>query len=146
MPVKELREHIRLMLTPDTTLDRDLVERMGGAGWSRAALAGAFAVAVDRRFPSPPSRQEVAELVERVRTNYVRSEALPPMLGEALVRSGFGEESLLDGMSDQELTQGQALMTYGIVLGDLGLRGGAYEEYLTEAAKTAQEFLDQTSS
>jgi hypothetical protein len=86
MPVKELREHIKLMLTPDTKLDRDLIERMVGARWSRAALAGAFAVAVDRRFPSPPSRLEVSELVERIRTNYVQAEALPPMLGEALVR------------------------------------------------------------
>jgi hypothetical protein len=143
MSVTELREHIRLLLTPNTTLDRDLVERMGGVIWSRAALSSAFLTAVDRRFPSPPSREDVTALVANVGENYITRGALPPMLGEALIRASFGEESLLEGMSDEDITRGQSLLTYGIVLGDLGLRGEAFEEFLTEAAKAAQEYLDE---
>lgn len=140
MPVPELREHIRQVLSPSGELDRDLVERMGGETWTRAALAGAFITAVGRRFPSPPTHEEVAGLVARIREKYVTADALPPMLGESLVRSGFGEPSLLKGMSASERTRGQTLMTYGIV-NDLGLHGDALEEFLTEAAETAEEYL-----
>lgn len=143
MPVTELREHIRLLLTPNTTLDRELVERMGGVTWSRAALSSAFLTAVDRRFPSPPSREDITALVSRVCENFITPGALPPMLGEALIRASFGEEALLEGMSDEDITRGQSMLTYGIALGDLGLRGEAYEEFLTEAAKAAQEYLDE---
>jgi hypothetical protein len=146
MSVTELRDHIRLMLTPNAKFDVAAIDRMGGAKWSRAALASTFLLAVDRRFPSPPSREEIAALVARVCEKYITDDALPPMLGEALVRASFGEESLLDGISDTDLTRGQTMMTYGIVLGDLGLRGEAYEEFLTEAANAAQEYLNETQA
>lgn len=140
MSVPELREHIRQVVSPSGELDRALVERMGGDQWARAALAGAFVTAVGRRFHSPPTRQEVADLVARIREKYVNADALPPMLGESLVRSGFGETDLLKGMSASELTRGQTLMTYGIV-NDLGLHGDGLEDFLTEAAETAEEYL-----
>lgn len=140
MPVPELREHIRQILSPSGEVDRTLAKRMGGETWTRAALAGAFVTAVGRRFPAPPTREEVADLVARIREKYVNADALPPMLGESLVRSGFGEAALLKGMTASELTRGQTLMTYGIV-NDLGLHGDALEEFLTEAAETAQEYV-----
>jgi hypothetical protein len=140
----ELREYIRLTLTAGAHVDRSTVEQIGVPA-SKAAVTGAFLVAVERRFPEDPSRADVAALVSRVRERYVDPERLPPMLGEALVRAAFGEEDLVSGMSDEELTRGQLLLTYGIVH-DLGLKSERYEEFLTEAESAAQEILTEEAS
>lgn len=140
----ELREYIRLILTAGAKVDRSTVEHIGVAA-SKAAVTGAFLVAAERRFPEDPSRPDVAALVSRVREHYVDPDRLPPMLGEALVRAAFGEEALVDGMSDEELTRGQLLLTYGIVH-DLGLKGERYEEFLTEAESAAQDILTEEAS
>jgi hypothetical protein len=138
----ELREYIRLVLTPDAKVDASTVESVGGAMASRAAVAGAFVTAVERRFEATPSREDIAAVVSRVREHYVDGDRLPPMLGEALVRVAFGDESFLTGISDEELTRGQLMLTYGIVH-DLGLKGQGYEDFLTEATRTAQEILTE---
>lgn len=138
----ELREYIRLVLTPDAKVDASTVESVGGAMASRAAVAGAFVTAVERRFEETPSHEDIAAVVSRVRERYVDGERLPSMLGVALVRVAFGDESFLAGISDDELTRGQLLMTYGIVH-DLGLNGQGYEDFLTEATRTAQELLTE---
>lgn len=100
------------------------------------ALAGAFVTAVGRRFPSPPTREEVTDPCCTDPREVCDRRRATPMLGESLVRSGFGGTGLLTS----ELTRGQTLMTYGIV-NDLGLHGDALEEFLTEAA---EEYLGRT--
>jgi hypothetical protein len=137
--VTELREYIRLILTPNAKITPTTIENIGAIE-AQAALTSAFMVALERRFPSPPPRKDIAALVAKIRADYVDSELLPPMLGEALARAAFGEESLLSEISDKDLAMGQSMMTYGLVH-DLGLRDEAYEEFLTEAAEAAHDLL-----
>jgi hypothetical protein len=137
----EIREYVKHMLTPGAETDAALIEDVGVRA-SRAAVTGAFIVAVESRFETAPSREEIAALVSRIRDQYIEPDGLPPMLGEALVRAAFGEEHLAKELSSEEWTRGQLLMTFGIVH-DLGLEGEAYEEFLTEAAKAAEEILEQ---
>jgi hypothetical protein len=140
----ELRDYIRLILTAGSTVDHRTVEEIGVMS-SRAAVTGAFVTAVERRFEDTPSHADIADVVARIREHHVEREALPPMLGEALVRIAFGEESLVEGISDDELLRGQLLMTYGMVH-DLGLDGGSFEGFLTEATERAEELLAEESS
>jgi hypothetical protein len=137
----EIREYIRYFLTPGTEIDSAVIESVGVRA-SGVALTGAFAVAVESRFQESPSREEIAALVARIRERYIDPDGLPPMLGEALLRAAFGEEHLVKELSNEEWTRGQLLMTFGIVH-DLGLEGEAYEEFLTEATKAAEEILEQ---
>lgn len=141
----EIREYISYILTPEAEVDSSVIERVGGVGNSRAAVSGAFAVAVERRFEKPPSREDVAALVARVRGQYVRAEGLPPMLGEAVVRAAYGEEHLVDELSGEEYTRGQLLMTYGIVH-DLGLKDEQFDAFLDEATEVANEIIEQAKN
>lgn len=136
----EIREYIRHVLTPGADVDATLIERVGIRN-SRAAVTGAFAVAVEARFDIPPSREDIAALVSRIRERYVEADGLPPMLGEALVRAAFGEEHLAEELSSEEYTRGQLLMTYGIVH-DLSLEGEAFESFLDDAAQAAEDILE----
>lgn len=140
----ELREYIRLLLTAGARLDKSMVDEIGILP-AQAAVTGAFVAAVERRFADTPSRADIVALVSRVREKYVDENRLPPMLGEALIRIAFGEESLAEGMSDEEVTSGQLMMTYGIVH-DLGLRGQSFEEFLDEAVEAAQEIVANETS
>ena len=140
----ELREYIRLLLTPDAQLDKSMVDDIGLLP-AQAAVTGAFVAAVERRFPNDPSHADIAALVSRIRESYVEEDRLPPMLGEALVRIALGEDSLAEGMSYEEVARGQQLMTYGMVH-DLGLRGASFEEFLTEAVQAAEEIVANETS
>jgi hypothetical protein len=140
----DLREYIRLILTAGAKIDRATVEEIGVLS-AQAAVTGAFVVAAERRFEETPSRADIAALVSRIRENHVDRDRLPPMLGEALLRIAFGEESLAEGMSDEEMTTGQLMLAYGMVH-DLGLRDQDFEDFLTEAAQAAQEIVAEESS
>jgi hypothetical protein len=139
----ELREYIRLILTAGAKIDRATVDEIGVLP-AQAAVTGAFVVAAERQFEDTPSRADIAALVSRIRDNYIDRDRLPPMLGEALLRIAFGEESLAEGISDEEMTTGQLMLAYGMVH-DLGLRGQGFEEFITDAAQAAQEIVTEES-
>jgi hypothetical protein len=142
---EDLREYVKRALSPDLGMNRDTVDKIGVTA-AHAALSGAFLAAVERRFDSQPDMAEVTALVERIRERYIKADSLPPMLAEALVRAAArGEDSLLEGMAEEDLTQGQIMLTYGIV-NDLGLTGVAYEQFLTQAAEFAQEIMDDQAA
>lgn len=139
----ELREFIRHMLTARASIDAALIEQVGVRN-SRAAVTGAFTIALESRFEQPPSRDEVAALVTRVRDRYVDAEGLPPMLGEAIIRAAFGEEHLVEDLSSEEWTRAQLLMTYGMIH-DVGLKDEEFESFLDEATEVANEIIQQAS-
>jgi hypothetical protein len=134
----ELREYIRSILSSTLKVDQELVDRIGPSA-AHAALTGAFLTAVDRRFDDSPTREEVVAFVAKAREHYVEADSLPPMLGEAMLRAAArGEESLVQGMSAEDLTRSQLMLTYALVH-DVGLSGAEYEQFLTDAADYAQE-------
>lgn len=133
------------MLSSNVNLKQETIDAMGPVAL-RAALAGAFLTAVERRFVNEPTRDEIIGFVALVRERYVKPESLPPMLGEALLRAAArDEESLVEGISDDDMTRGQLLLTYGLIH-DLGLSGAAYEDFLTEATTYAQEIIDDRAA
>lgn len=94
----------------------------------------AFTLALEKRFDDDATDEEVRTFVARVRGNWIKPEALNPVLAERILLDGLGEEDLVEDVPILELTHAQDLLSYAMV-NDLGITGDALEQFVDEAAK-----------
>ncbi|MCD5312395.1 hypothetical protein [Kineosporia babensis] len=122
---KLLRRIVGLGPSSSIELDAPLVQR---------TTATAFALAVDLRFGTHATHDQVQRFVTQIRGPRVAPEALNPVLAEQVLEAMYREHSLLGSTSPTEVLSAQNLMTYALVH-ETNLFGGLPEQFVREAAE-----------
>lgn len=129
-------EFLTAMITHGAEEPTGLVQRLGDDRVF-ALIAAASMVAVTRKFSSstPVSEMQiyVADLKQRFRDN--TSEIKPAMV-EAVIRSAFGEEQLLEGLNRDDIISTMFMLTYAIMSYE-NLQDEELDQYVNEVIQLA---------
>jgi hypothetical protein len=126
-----LAEHKRLLADLDSPAD--------GRGYS-ALLTAAFYNAVDSRFTTDSTLDEVTEFVADVRARSERiRDALDPRVAERVLISAVTNAGL-DDLDAEELTKTKMFLLAGII-GDQHLDDAGLDEFIAKARAFADELL-----
>jgi hypothetical protein len=119
------------MITKGSENPKAIAARIGPA--RTYALAGsALAVAAERRFPTGATHAEVAAYSKGLADRFPSAaEILKPTVVEAMIRSGRGEEGLLDGL-DVSLVQQLLLMLPYALMTEPELSSAEKESFIDE--------------
>jgi hypothetical protein len=126
------------MITKGSENPKSVAARIGPA--RTYALAGsALAVAAERRFPTGSTYAEVAAYSKGLAGRFPSAaEILKPTVVEAMIRSGRGEEGLLDGL-DVSLVRQLLLMLPYALMTDLELSAADRESFIDEVIEMTDE-------
>lgn len=109
-------DFIRAAISDGPGVPEDVTVRLGDER-AFVLLASAAAVAVDRRFPNGPVHDDVVSFVAALRERFEPGE-VKPIVVEAVVRSTFGEEGILEGIEPDEVANAMFLLPYAIMSGE----------------------------
>ncbi|GAA3621900.1 hypothetical protein GCM10022223_43550 [Kineosporia mesophila] len=112
-----------------------------GLKTSMQAGVAAFSIALDRVFPDEPSPTQAADLIARIRNEWVKPEGLNPVLAERVILNAYGEEDLVNDVPPAEISRVETVITYGIRR-ELGIDGAAFESFLDEVVEFMNEQLN----
>lgn len=121
-------------------IDRDYQDSAGRAGQVPAhqtldVITAGFIVALEKHFGREPDMRQVEAYAAELPNKYADgAQNIAPDNVRRLIRTGLGEEGLLDGMSVDEIVDLSVAITYDI----------ASVEYVTEQQR--DEFLDMAEA
>lgn len=99
-------------------------------------ITAAFAVATGRRFGNGEHLREIADYAAALPSRYENgADDIEPMVVEALIRTGFGEPNLLNGIDIEKLVSLEVFITYDLVSAE-GLTTEQRDEFLDEVERT----------
>ncbi|GLY29857.1 hypothetical protein [Kineosporia sp. NBRC 101731] len=134
--------HIRWMLAPETD-EPPIPFSEFGIERTQACVAAVFTLGIEKALgENPPESDRIQDFIETARSRYANAEALPPVKSEAVIRLAYEDDSMIDGLSPDEIQRIQQLLGYASVQ-FLGLTGAAYDEFVREAAEMVIEYVNE---
>ncbi|THV40876.1 hypothetical protein [Glycomyces buryatensis] len=126
------------MITKDSESPKLPADRLG-PGRAYALASSALAVAAARRFPDGSTYGEIVAYSKGLADRFPGgSELLKPAIVEAMLRTGRGEEGLLDGL-DMALVQQLLLMLPHALLAEQELGDAEKQEFINEVLTLTDE-------
>lgn len=129
-----LVEMLRALLHGDfEAVDRHVYEVEWDAGTE--LLNAAFWLAVNRRFTTSASEQEIAGYVAELNQRY---EIIEPSVAEAMIRAARGEDHLVDGLDPETALPVEMVLVHELVA-DQQPTDEQLEEFVAETLELAQQ-------
>lgn len=129
------RAFLRTLIEPDYN-DPDGLATTVDANETVPVVTAAFAVAIGRRFGNGENLRDIADYAAALPSRYENgTEDIEPMIVEALIRTGFGEPNLLNGIDIDKLVSLEVFVTYDIVSAE-GLDANQRKQFLDEVERS----------
>jgi hypothetical protein len=106
---------------------------------SDMALSAA-AAALGRALGASPSTDEIRQYIASLRARLEHPDHLNPVLAEQVIMTAYGQDGLIDDLSDEEVARVENLISYAIVR-ELDLSEDGIEELVREAEEVLHDTL-----
>lgn len=109
------------------------------------ASVAAFSVAMEVMFGENATPEQITDFVTRIRTRWVKPEALNPILAERVIKTMFEDDSdVLDELPLTEIVRINTVLA-AAVLRERHIEGDQLEEFLDEVEELMNEPLEVDS-
>ncbi|WP_156925858.1 hypothetical protein [Glycomyces arizonensis] len=125
---------VRSAVAAPAQLPEDVMDRLGDERVT-VLLSAATAVALQRRFPSEPSRERVLEFTDALHARFPAASLIQPAVVEALVGFAFGRGRSAEGVSADDLRTGLLVLPYAVA-SEEDLEGEALDGFVTEVLQS----------
>lgn len=135
MTMNDDEQIVRSAVAAPAQLPEDVMDRLGDERVT-VLLSAATAVALQRRFQSDPSREQVAEFTDALHARFPDAASLiKPAVVETLVGFAFGRGRSAEGVSPDDLRTGLLVLPYAVA-SEEDLEGEALDGFVTEVLQS----------
>lgn len=145
MSTEDQRKLAESILVKGLHTDEAVKEATDRLGTKRVAIlvSAVFTIALERKYTSVPTRDDVAAYAKHLASTYGNESAQAKAgVVEAVIRGQLGETDLLEELQLSEIIPHQILVAYDI-FSSLGLDDAGLARFITESLQLASEYDGQ---